>query len=138
MFKNLRKKKKGFTLIELIIVIAIIAILAAVAVPKFGDVRKNANVNADIATAKNVQNAVLIMLAEDTKKPGDEIKLEEITAAMGSKPKSKLDKANDFGVKIEADGRVIVKIGGVQVYPEPETTSDNIWYGGQKAKSRSK
>ena len=45
-----KKKKKGFTLIELIIVIAIIAILAAMAIPKFGAIRENANVKADIAT----------------------------------------------------------------------------------------
>lgn len=32
---KLRNKKKGFTLIELIIVIAITAILAAISIPKF-------------------------------------------------------------------------------------------------------
>ena len=53
-----KKKKKGFTLIELIIVIAIIAILAAMAIPKFGAVRENANVKADIATAKNIATTV--------------------------------------------------------------------------------
>jgi type IV pilus assembly protein PilA len=52
------KKKKGFTLIELIIVIAIIAILAAIAIPKFGAVRKDANVAADQANAKIISTAV--------------------------------------------------------------------------------
>lgn len=62
---NNKKKKKGFTLIELIIVIAIIAILAAIAIPKFGEVRKNANVKADVANAKAIANATTTLIAEN-------------------------------------------------------------------------
>ena len=65
MIKNLKNKKKGFTLIELIIVIAIIAILAAVAIPKFGEVRKNAALKTDIANAKTIANAVTALIAEE-------------------------------------------------------------------------
>lgn len=123
---NNKKKKKGFTLIELIIVIAIIAILAAIAIPKFGEVRKNANIKADIATAKNVYSAVSVMLADDVKRPGSTVTLQEITDSMGSKPVSKLESSEEFSAEIEADGDVVVKIGDKQVYPEPTTT--NEWY----------
>jgi len=61
---NNKKKKKGFTLIELIIVIAIIAILAAVAIPKFGEVRKDAALKADIANAKTIANAATALMAD--------------------------------------------------------------------------
>ena len=38
-----RTNKKGFTIVELVIVIAVIAILAAVLIPTFGGVIKKAN-----------------------------------------------------------------------------------------------
>ena len=51
------KRKKGFTLIELIIVIAIIAILAAIAIPNFLAIQRKARVKADIATGKTIYDA---------------------------------------------------------------------------------
>lgn len=82
MFKNLRKKKKGFTLIELIIVIAILAILAAVAMPRLGDVTQSAKDKTDIANAKTIANAVSILQAEgkiagDTGEEGVELNPDE-------------------------------------------------------------
>jgi len=51
--------KKAFTLIELIFVIVIIAILAAVAVPKFMNLKQNAEVNGVIkTTVDGAQQAV--------------------------------------------------------------------------------
>ena len=49
----LSKKNKGFTLTELVIVIAVIAVLAAVLIPTFIGIANNAKVSADIQTAKN-------------------------------------------------------------------------------------
>ena len=59
-----RNNKKGFTIVELVIVIAVIAILAAVLIPTFAGIIKKANISADTQLCKNMNTALSMAKAE--------------------------------------------------------------------------
>jgi len=56
--KTMTQKQQGFTLIELMIVVAIIGILAAVALPAYQDYTKRAHVSEGITLAASAKAAV--------------------------------------------------------------------------------
>ena len=63
----INSKKKGFTIVELVIVIAVVAILAAVLIPTFSNLIKKANLSADEQAVRQMNTALAIYTAENGK-----------------------------------------------------------------------
>jgi len=64
-------RKSGFTLVEIMIVVAIIGLLAAIAIPNFVKARTTAQKNACIANLKQIDGAKEQWAMENKKTTGD-------------------------------------------------------------------
>lgn len=79
MQRNLNKeKKKGFTLIELVIVLSVLAIIALIAVPNFTKVRNDSLIKADERSAEQIEKITLLAIADNKIQIGEKTMQYEI------------------------------------------------------------
>ncbi|MGN0342130.1 MAG: type IV pilin protein [Roseburia sp.] len=135
MSKKAKMNNKGFSLVELIIVVAIMAILAGVMIPQFVKYLENSKKSADLSQAEAIANAVAAQYAEDMANGTTSLTYSATpttvdgtvasTLNMGSNaPTSKLQSGAGFEYSLDtSNGEVQVYIGGISVYPDPTGTS---------------
>ena len=73
MLRKLTAKRAGFTLVEIMIVVAIIALLAAIAVPGFLRARKRSQASKVLNDLRLISSAMDQYAIETNKKTGDSI-----------------------------------------------------------------
>jgi type II secretion system protein G len=60
-----KRNKRGFTLIELVVVIAILGILAAIAVPRYTGSQEKAKLSTHMANIRTIESAITVYQAEN-------------------------------------------------------------------------
>ncbi|WP_129597740.1 type II secretion system protein [Anaerophilus nitritogenes] len=124
--------ERGYTLLELIIVLAIIGILTSISTPFFGKFKESAAQKADEATAVTIVNAIRLyymdtqetfnefLISENGEKISNEVVYREYLEEV-PKPQKTSEKA--FRVKIDKNENILIyydKNGGLgeQLYPK--------------------
>lgn len=68
---SLLKSRKGFTLIELMVVVSIIAILITIALPRFVNARRSANTSKIAADLRTIEGAINLYYLNHNKYPAE-------------------------------------------------------------------
>ena len=88
MIINKTNRKSGFTLVEIMIVVAIIGLLAAIAIPNFVKARTTAQKNACINNLRQIDGAKEQWALENKKVDGDSVVKSEVDGYIkGGEPK---------------------------------------------------
>jgi prepilin-type N-terminal cleavage/methylation domain-containing protein len=119
------RKARGFTIIELMIVVTIIGILAAIAIPTYQVYTARAKVAEGIQLAKPVQLAVQTFYSEGGLLPAD-------NASANVAPPAELKGSFVRSIEVIADGVVVVTFGDpalldrvIRLTPAPTATTMN-------------
>jgi prepilin-type N-terminal cleavage/methylation domain-containing protein len=84
MINELNKKRGGFTLVEIMIVVAIIALLAAIAVPGFLRARKRSQATRILNDLRMIDSAVDQYAIETNRKTNDAVAVADWTSYLKS------------------------------------------------------
>lgn len=123
-------KNRGFSMVELIIVVAIMATLIAVMAPQYLKYVKESRINTDIENADRIVTAVSVAVADKSipltfPAPGSTITVTEADIPnIDGFPKAKVDPSYSWVVTLGSNGLDQITLGGYEIWPDPDDAAN--------------
>jgi len=141
--RTLRRDQRGFTLIELVIIIAVLGIIAAVAIPKYVDMISDAKESACKGALGGLRSAVSIYYANTALKTGaatwpplDSMRTVGVVMAQSIPPNPYQSESNapdsivtgvTKGTPVGSRGGWAYKPSTGEIWPNTNTVGENNW-----------
>ena len=112
--RNLKgRRRKGFTLVEMVMVVVILGILSSTALMKYDEIQKNAKLNADYASASTIATATTMALNDGKISASTTDKMTAIVNGGYLQSKVKCNTTNsEFVINISTDNNITITSAG--------------------------
>lgn len=122
---------KGFSLVELIIVIAIMAVLVGVLAPQYLKYVNNSKVSTDITNAGNINTAISAGIADGTVTATNGFGTNASTLPTGLSitqwPASKVSGSTTWTYTANEEGVSQITLDGTEIFPNSDLYKDAHW-----------
>lgn len=114
---------KGFSLVELIIVIAIMAVLVGLLAPQYLKYVSNSKVSTDISNAQEIATVFNVGFADGKVSSGVYTTPSGCGLTLSAFPSSKFSPSLAWSVTLDDNGVSVITLGGSEIFPDPKTVN---------------